>query len=75
MQIYYKNGKLLIEIDKDIGNIEDIIEYLRIKEIFYKSNKLDEQEINKFSNEINENYYRNFLKDLLEKRNIYENNN
>ncbi|WP_156921101.1 MULTISPECIES: hypothetical protein [unclassified Lebetimonas] len=48
MQIYYKNGKLLIEIDKDIGNIEDIIEYLRIKEIFYKSNKLDSNKLRNF---------------------------
>ncbi|WP_456480681.1 hypothetical protein [Nautilia sp.] len=75
MQIYYQNGKLLIEIDKDIGNIEDIIEYIKIKELFYKANKLSENEINKLSQEVNKNYYNNFLNDLLIKRGIIENNN
>ncbi len=32
MNVYYKNGKLLIEIDKDIGNIEDVLDYIRKKE-------------------------------------------
>jgi iron uptake system EfeUOB component EfeO/EfeM len=68
MNVYYKNGKLLIELDKDVGEVNDIIEYLRMKEIFYKSNKLDEKDINKFSEEINESYYQNFLKDFLKKK-------
>jgi len=75
MNIYYKNGKLLIEIDKDIGNIDDIIEYIKIKELFYKANKLSEKEINKLSEEVNQSYYDNFLSNLLVKRGIIENSN
>jgi len=75
MNVYYRDGKLLIEIDQDIGNINDIIEYIKIKELFYKANKLTEKEINKFSEEVNQSYYDNFLNNLLIKRGIIENSN
>ena len=75
MNVLYKNGKLLIEIDKNIGNIEDILENIRMRELFYKSNKLDEENISEFADEINKSYYNNFLKNLLKERGIIENNN
>jgi hypothetical protein len=75
MNVYYKNGKVLIELDKNVGDISDILDYLKIKEIFYKSSKYTQSDINKISDEVTKSYYNNYFQNILKKRGILENSN
>jgi len=42
MNVYFKKGKILIEIDKDVNNIEEILNFIKQKENKKQNNELFE---------------------------------